>query len=55
MSEHPYSQDYLLEDEDICDVCKNVRNHAELKTVEAVSGGDLRVCDTCIADGWAEE
>jgi len=51
-----YTQDYLAEDEDICDVCNNVRNHDELETVEADERGGLaNVCKDCIAKGWAEE
>ena len=50
-----YTQDYLQEDEDICDVCKNVRKHDELETVEVDERGGLaNVCKSCIAKGWAE-
>lgn len=51
-----YSQDYLAEDEDACDVCKNVRNHDELEEVEVDErGGTVLVCKDCIRKGWAEE
>ncbi len=50
-----YTQDYLQEDEDICDVCKNVRKHGELKAIEDERGGTTLVCCVCIATGWAEE
>lgn len=57
MSEYQlYSQDYMTEDEDICDVCKNVRNVSELETVEVDErGGIVNVCKECIRKGWAEE
>lgn len=50
-----YSTDYLQEDEDLCDICNNVRKHDELKEVEATNGGTVRVCNDCIEKGWAEE
>ena len=51
-----YTQDYLAEDEDICDVCKNVRKHKELETVEVDErGGLVNVCKECIRKGWEEE
>ncbi len=51
-----YTQDYLQEDEDICDVCKNVRNHAELQEVDVDErGGKVVVCKGCIEEGWPEE
>lgn len=57
MSEYQlYTQDYLQEDEDICDVCGNVRPHSELEEVDADDrGGTALVCKECIAKGWAEE
>ena len=45
-----YSTDYLQEDEDLCDVCKNVRKHDELKEYDGVL-----VCSECEQAGWPEE
>jgi len=51
-----YTQDYLQEDEDVCDVCKNVRKHDELREVDTDErGGTATVCNNCIDKGWAEE
>ena len=51
-----YSQDYLQEDEDTCDVCKEVKKHNELKEVDVDDrGGTALVCSECIEKGWAEE
>lgn len=51
-----YSQDTLQEDEDICDVCKNVRKHDELKEYDVDErGGTAIVCSECAQTGWAEE
>ena len=50
------TQDYLQEDEDMCDVCNNVRNHSELKGYEIDDrGGVALVCNECVERGWAEE
>ncbi|KKK81204.1 hypothetical protein LCGC14_2815850 [marine sediment metagenome] len=49
-----YTQDYLQEDEDICDFCTKVKKHSELKEYDGEKGGRVRVCDTCVATGWAE-
>ena len=50
-----YSTDYLQEDEDICDICKNVRNTVDLKEVESTNGGTVLVCSECEQAGWPEE
>lgn len=51
-----YTQDYLQEDEDICDICKNVKNHDDLEEVETDDrGGTAIVCKDCIREGWPEE
>ncbi len=50
-----YSTDYLQEDEDICDICKNVRNTVDLKEVESTNGGTVLVCSDCTETGWPEE
>lgn len=51
-----YAQDYLQEDEDICDICKNVRKQTELKEYEVDErGGTALVCKGCERKGWYDE
>ncbi len=44
-----YSQDYLQEDEEICDGCKKVKKLDELTSCE-----EAIVCKECEQTGWPE-
>lgn len=51
-----YAQGYLQENEELCDICRNVRTIDALKEVEVDDkGGTVLVCSKCIEKGWAEE
>jgi len=51
-----YTQDYLQEDEDVCDVCTNVKKQDDLKEYDVDErGGTALVCTECQDTGWSEE
>jgi len=57
MSEYQlYSQDYIGEFEDICDVCKDPKPIDEIEVYDIDErGGQAQVCRDCVDKGWAEE